>query len=79
MKYIGYIFLGISGFIIGFALYLVSTEKSKEKARVHDSLQKARAAKAAKAAERSAEPNNEELLEDFKTEISRNGTKETEK
>lgn len=79
MKYIAYIFLGISGFIIGFALYLVSTERSKEKARVNDSLRKAREAKKAKALERSTEPTNDELLEEYKTEISKNGTTKNEK
>jgi hypothetical protein len=81
MKYIGYVFLGISLFIIGVASYLIFDDKSKEKKRIAASTAKAREAKTLKALERKMdieieEPQND--LEELHNRIIDNGsTKET--
>ena len=45
MKYIGYIFLAISSFIVGYAVYLLAKEKSEARQKQLNSLAKARKAK----------------------------------
>jgi hypothetical protein len=49
MKYIGYIFLGIALFIVGFGSYLIFDDKSKEKKKKLSQLAEARKAKSEKA------------------------------
>jgi hypothetical protein len=81
MKYIGYVFLGISLFIIGVASYLIFDDKAKEKKRIAASTAKAREAKSLKALERKIDNEPEEPLTDLEELhnliIDNGSTKET--
>jgi len=63
MKYIGYIFLAISLFIIGFAVYLLARDKSEARKKTLSSLEKARKAKSEKAELRKLQRELEDVPE----------------
>lgn len=80
MRIVSYILLTFAVFIIGLALYFIVDDRTKEEKRVNASLEKARAAKKAKALKTVPDIDDdfEEQLENFQNQVieETNGTTE---